>query len=101
MFASEGTNPVTTKVNWDAWASKNIETKYFNPGVSVTSFLLPEFLVEVLQDAETKVPSVWQVPRYMPGIRPKELHDYKIAMRGKERLKVMHKLKTPGKAPGK
>ena len=70
MMASDQIHPFQTKLNWEAWERKRIQTKYYNPDVHYASFLLPTQLQTVLPG----VPRLHQLaptlfPNYaVPGV---------------------------------
>eukprot|EP01060_Flectonema_neradi_P019694 TRINITY_DN2699_c0_g1_i4.p1 TRINITY_DN2699_c0_g1~~TRINITY_DN2699_c0_g1_i4.p1 ORF type:complete len:393 (+),score=64.10 TRINITY_DN2699_c0_g1_i4:150-1328(+) len=50
-FCSDNIHPMKTHIDWDAWASKNIKTYYYNPDVHFASFILPESIRSVFSQA--------------------------------------------------
>ena len=50
-FASKRRHPVKG-VDWDAWQSLGIRTKYYNPRLHAGAFALPNYVEELLKDVE-------------------------------------------------
>lgn len=68
LFASDSVHPTQTAVDWGAWLSKNIETRYYTPDVHYAAFMLPAQVRGVLRSAPLALADV--APRGSQGFAP-------------------------------